>query len=643
MMSSQTFRTFGALLMAIGLVFAGISGAVSLAQTPVGDSIEDTTGVDTASLAPAGPVEACGGICIGAVAVGAAAAGTAAGAWLNGGVDREDVEEVIDAEIKQQRIDLSQSARATQQGADTFITQQNNTITDSRAIASQKAKAKLARMLNNGTTDPQTLSNAVNQTIDDYYSRTQQTLLVQQRAHLAQMAYIRNTTNADVDMDSILRMENLKQDTYEGFLSSPGDSFPKKEMTLVNGSSTTRRAVVAQAQDGSYLYTLDWSGVYGNYYWESASINSSNYLTSLGSRASFGAEFAMNAKAISTSNDSLKAQPESIVYRDFQYAKLWVEMDEAATQMKNNYDLNYVDSVAAQYQAGEIESSDLVSPEVLANEWGTSYNQTGDSIYKWANYVALGLEAPDLNKTDSITVQYNRDPDIRTVKLEATTAGSETPLNATLTFPDGNQTKRTLVDENGTSTPATLEIPESDGPAYKDIDISFTTPSSGTTVPFSPDGTTTSVGDHTVTQSTVTSKQVTERGLLFAPNAPAEWESGTTYSTNNLGTVYFARTEAPLGDEIVPVDGSFTVQNITTESGAQVDNITTRNYNKQTADASEFVNQTQNAKKVRVVVETNEPDLSGGGGLFGGFSLFGLPGPMVLVLIGGAVYLFGRD
>jgi len=649
-----TARRLGALLCAVMVITAGFGAAMSGAFGP--------TAEDTAErAAPVGESEAI----LPLVAVGAFAVGAGTAAWLSDdGVDRETAEEAIQAEVEQRRIDLAVNMKGERQDQETFAVSVGNSVNDSRNIASQKAKARMAEMLNNGTTDTSKISTEVNETIESYYSVQQRNLIARWNTHLAQMNYTVSVQNNESAMGDVVVLQS--SGSSNGNSVHPRDQIEQgnindyENVTLSNGTSVRQWYIITRHETDStdYVFVRDKVNK-RTFQEEGVSESEVDYVR-------------YNVTSISPSDDSLRDIEESTALDPSAYQSLYQAMNQSVSDLKANYGPSYVESIVAQYETGELNTSSLVSAEILANEWGTSYNQTGESIYRWASAVTLGIDAPDLNETARMQTEYERKPLTRMIRFNASLTGSSwsdsTPVNMTLTFDDENSTqvKYTLYNGSGAQDPV-VTIPANRNSSYRDIDVTLTWSEGGELWEFSPGSThTTANGELELTQEIVETVNVTEWGLVFSNSAPSGgWNASESYDLANFSeTVYWSRSTAALdtvpekrnapaiyADAInnqprminlasVGTD-SFTVTQIVNDDGEDVSSVGVRDYNRQTTDASDFVNDTKRIIEVQKVIEANEPTLGGGGGgLFAGlFGGLGGSAPIVLVAIGGALAL----
>jgi len=120
-------------------------------------------------------------------------------------------------------------------------------------------------------------------------------------------------------------------------------------------------------------------------------------------------------------------------------------------------------------------------------------------------------------------------------------------------------------------------------------------------------------------------------GVLFSQENPAsgQFENGTTYDTANItGTQYVVTS-----DQIVELDGTFTIDKITTTSGETTENVTIQKTTYETTNVTELKQQYEDLAYKRAQIEAREKALrqSAGGGFLGGGSV---PPIVALAVIG---------
>ncbi|GAA0651914.1 hypothetical protein [Salarchaeum japonicum] len=612
---TPTLRGLAAVLFALGLVTTAAGAGV------LGPGAQDT--LDDTS--PVGETEAIAPVVVGGFLAGAATASFVA-SYLNddGGVPEEKVEKIKSIEALQQKLDLHALGVSAHESGEQYRTSMENFLVDSRSIASQKAKAAALKLLNNGTKNATKVRNAMHESIEDYYSVREHNLVAKYNSHIAQLRYIINTSRNDsgISVDMVSYESKGGGDVVHGYDSLVYNS----TLTLANGTAVNTTGFKLSIDPDGYSGS-PWT--YPPYILNQTPQNSGTQTY-----------WELDAWNVSGTNETTSVSKETAINLEA-YNDLYQDINGQVSQMEANYNLSFAQEVVAGYKQGTINSSDLVTPEMLAQEFGTAYNETGASIYQWASLASMGLASPDLANTSYMTVSYAKATQTRYVTLNASgTPTAPTPYNVTV---GGEVVGQLFTTENDTS--ARVPIPEDvnatkygDQPPTVEIVTYGGLSTSWSTQKVDAGETTAVEGVNITAEQPGNWVRVTEPGMLFARNAPnGTWTTGTTYNaTTNPGTEFFA----PSGKytSITKLDGEFTIEQIVTESG-NVSTLDTRNYNYQTANASQFVNDLRELEEVREDAESRMPTTGGGGGGSGATQA----GIALIVLAGALLALDRRE
>lgn len=613
---TPSLRGVFALLFAVGIVTAA-AGSGMFAGTGLNDTLDDAS--------PVSDADACGGVCVTAVAVGSVMIYETFLDNDGGGVPKQKVEKIQSLEAQQQKLDLHALAVSAHENAEQFRNTMSNGLLESRSIASMKAKKVALEMLNNGTHNATKLTNAMHESINDYYAVRERNMIAAAQAQTAQLQYIVNASRNDSNIRSPF-LDTWWIDRFDFGWATEFETI-HDNVTLVNG--TTVNVTQLYSKDSHSQYTHQ--AVVGPGGYEKTSF-----------RHLEGDEQETLSVQVDGPNESLSA-PETVVYNYKSWGLLRNDIQQQAEQMRTNYNISFAQQLIDGWRTGKLTSSDIVTPEMLAQDYSTAYNKTGASVYQWASLASMGLDSPDIANVSHMTVDYIKSTDLRYVTL--TPSGNLTAL-APVNLSVGGEQVATLVDENGTKhsvrVPIPLDTNESKlGNQPPTVTLStydgFKQQWSSARVE---NGETTTIEGLDVTASKAGHfLRVTESGMLFARNAPnGTWQTGTTYNASTIsGTEFFA----PAGKftRITRMSGNFTIQKIVTDSGESVGNISTRNYNYQTANASEFTSQLQALEDIRKDTESREPTVGGGSGSGGNQSPYIL---VALFALGAALLYYNR-
>jgi len=281
---------------------------------------------------------------------------------------------------KQTKLNLASALVSQHHTADTYLTTVENFLADSQSIASMKAKTALVEAINNDSiTNTSQMKEVTHEAIRDYYSTRERNLVTRFNQHTAQLNY-----TSTVDYGGGLIFGKI----YSGhsWTDFRGVATDISNLTLSNGSKV--------GVNGIHFHVGE------NYPNKYGRIGNSDKT-----------ERTIEIRTNPISDESWPAEKnisQKTVLDVGRYDSLFNEIQNQPSDLISQYDDSFIDKVRTSIEAGEINTSDLVTPEMLASEWATAYNNTQASVYKWANIAALGLDSPDLANTSYMNVTYQR-------------------------------------------------------------------------------------------------------------------------------------------------------------------------------------------------------------------------------------------
>jgi len=362
-----TLRGVGALLFAVGLVTATVGGGV------LGPGAQQTFNDVTDDLNPVGEVRACGGLCVGGAVVSGIIIGETAHRaydWWTGDSTDGTYTEVS----KQETMESVESHAGTiADDQEPFHATMSNQLGDgSTTVAWTKMKAEVIKAMNNGTSE----ANATKlgkQAVNDYYASMQVNMLRQYNRSIKKTEYLKGVWTGHSDLsDSPWTNENGH--THLGYVML--------NATLANGSTVL---IKAPRVDGGSS-----KGV-------SSPIPTQNATSPDGYNVWGALDFQLR---------STEHTDKRTIVEFTKYSTLFSDSLSYRDQMTNNAEL-YVSNLYDQYNAGDINVSDVADPTTLAQEFATDYNSTGHYAYAGAELALMGVET-DLNKTFTVETQSGK-------------------------------------------------------------------------------------------------------------------------------------------------------------------------------------------------------------------------------------------
>jgi len=416
----------------------------------------------------------------------------------------------------QTELDIYQSAQNSKARSDNYQTTLDNYLSDTKTQARIIGKNAYIRALNNGSSKSAAKTEAKN-AVSDYYAVKQTNLANEWTVQVEQYNYLSDVVSSETGVSSgfIYTQESALNG---GMDETRIDNTPSTTVSLVNGSTATVTGIEYTATDGS---------------------NDAGLVTADPTTVPISKDQTLEGQLDGIAVTAPDSNYDDLTYMDLSaYTSRWATIQSQNTQVQNDMD-TLAENTYSAYQQGEINSSDLVDPYVLANE-----RSAGDNFDTWA--------------TSQLTLLGQNSPD----NLES--GGS-------------------------------FEVTTSDGTTYE--------------------------------------------GVLTSPENPAsgQFEAGTTYKTSDIGGTQYVVAS----DEIVKLSGTFTVGNITTSGGEQVQNATIQKTQYTTTNVTELKQLYEDLAYRRAEIEAREQALAGGGG----FSLGGLgeSGPVAIVAVAGAALLLLKD
>ncbi|UVE49636.1 hypothetical protein KU306_12040 [Haloferax larsenii] len=296
--------------------------------------------------------------------------------WESGG--QTDVENLT-------ATDAYANGLALKDSSDSYLTQTENFVEDTRTVAYTKAKISLINDINNGTNVSQAKNNA-NETVEDYYSQIERNIIADWNQKTLQAEYLTNTS---------LNVYPYHSGHYGGATSSMNSDYRElgfggdaadqgrgwANYTLMNGSNVSVRYVIHD--HGTFNSGEDalWAP-------DENDVDVSTLAM-------------LDAIAIEDPNNT--SNLPHVLDRN-RIAAVIDDLDAQASQVKSNMG-PVADGYYAEYQAGDINSTELamLDPSVIAAEASTDLNSTGYYSYAAVQLAAIGAEG-SLNTSHNLTV-----------------------------------------------------------------------------------------------------------------------------------------------------------------------------------------------------------------------------------------------
>lgn len=355
-------RVIGAVGMAGALVLA-VAGAPIIGP-PIDSTVMQANPTDDAeAIAPA-----VGAAAVGGVAIGGAVA-TAYHDWQS-----PDDEDLAEADWDETTASVHGHAATLQQKNEEVLTSVNNTLEQSKNTARMKAKNELIKAMNEDESESVAKERAI-EAVEDYYAKQQQDLIVGSNTTMIDIKHMVESLESHDDHGSDDYLEGYTED-FEGDTEvvdvGLGDPHTQVEnKTLVNGTEAPITALnvdpLGSAPEHLFLFSGD-----GNW-WHAPAPNSQSDGISFAKTRDYGVS-------------------------DTTYSDLWKSAENYESDVEDEIG-DFADEVYDSYEAGEINSSDLVDPYLAASEYSPE-NET--SAFTVRSLSAMGIEPPANLSSDDV-------------------------------------------------------------------------------------------------------------------------------------------------------------------------------------------------------------------------------------------------
>lgn len=356
-------RAFAAVFVAIVVVSAAIGSPAIM---------PDRSG-------PVGEAEAfaCGGICI---ATGAGiAVGMGAGYVVNEYLSGDDTSSTyIKSDAHETEVEVYEHGRTIDSGRETVNTIMENQVQDgSRNIAWAKAKKAVISEMNAGANESDAAA-AGRQAVADYYSSMQINLVNQWNDEIRKVQYINNVYVGHDSLSSdyggpIYFMYDDNGAEYNYITDVPNATYI---VTTANGTNLT--ATVVETHEFNSPSTEE------NFGPTPPSVIAFNGSGDY-SHESFGNPFQLVDHSYNES-----AVPDVTIHNMSRTHEVYQATMDANSQMASNVDL-YTQNLYQEYNAGDLNVSDIPDPSTLSQEYATDYNSTGYYAYAGADLALMGV------------------------------------------------------------------------------------------------------------------------------------------------------------------------------------------------------------------------------------------------------------
>jgi len=285
------------------------------------------------------------------------------------------------------------SHASTQLASDeTFLTLYGNYMEDTEARAWMIMERSVANAYENGSTAAEAKARA-NENIREYYATKQHNLLEQYNVSIAAYEYMRNESSTAGIEGDVWTSPNVDSENASG-LTASHTGFETVTVDLLDGSNKTVHTPMVDVSIDSGSTTLSPTPV----------PSSATYTWNFDGQPNPRVEFMQqNIRP----PDGYTSQLAYIWMDD--WTEPWAEIENQADTMQNQTD-SFVDATYADFEQGDINSSDLLSRLTLMEELMVEGNNESATFEQQvAALSAMGLSSPNISDTGVMKVDYEHD------------------------------------------------------------------------------------------------------------------------------------------------------------------------------------------------------------------------------------------
>jgi hypothetical protein len=288
-----------------------------------------------------------------------------------------------DTDSEQTKVDIYSDGKQLSQSADNYLTTGSNYANDTETVAWSKMQVAVAESYKNGSTESQAKLAAEN-AIEDYYAVQQRNLLAQWNTHVSTLWELKQVAKNEQNVSEFHVRMVPRRDGYSGTPYEDNDYIwdaqENRTITLANGSDVTAKQLsisYAPGSSDSGAISLDTGSVQ---------------------------EYEFKAGYVAPPTDSYN---KTKVIDFARYYNQWNTLESKESSVVSEAQ-TYVNATYGDYEAGNINASDVISSQTAMFEYGTQRGGSNQSLYDAVGALALaGYDTPTLNGSGTMDVSYD--------------------------------------------------------------------------------------------------------------------------------------------------------------------------------------------------------------------------------------------
>jgi hypothetical protein len=312
------------------------------------------------------------------------------------------VQEMKESDANQTEVDIYSAASGVKSGQQSWNGPMDNYLQDTDSVAWMKAEKAVAEAYKNGSTKSEA-KVAAKEAIAGYYATKQLNLIEQWNVSVSQTQTLRE----QAEMEDGISEFYVDVPNRTGTSSTTGETFiigwnrtHSQTVSLVNGTTEDAAAVWVMS------YNVDgdtWKHYQGD--------GSANATVNTGTTNDIVAPNTVDT--IPTNITTLRVNPpndnydKQTVLNFTEFKNRWDRIDSQNSALQNEAD-NFVEATWTDFDDGSVNASDVVSSHTAMFEYGVRSGNESEGL--WRSTAALsmmGYDSPDLNKSGTMTVEYN--------------------------------------------------------------------------------------------------------------------------------------------------------------------------------------------------------------------------------------------
>jgi len=294
----------------------------------------------------------------------------------------ENTVDTSDLDAQQTKIEIYQSAQNQHASEEQLHTTRDNYLNDTRTQALIAGKNAYIRALNNGSSKS-AAKTAAKGAVQDYYHTKQVNLVTQWDAALAHHDYLQNVSR-NQSLEARYASQTFRVTDHSGLFSDSNDHI---SVESYNYSTKTLTTVDNKNIDSTVLRLDAYNGYdTGNHHYYNIDLKEAG--TKQDNEGGDGVPITVKGLGIKKPNSDYSDIESMDINK---YRLQWTQIEAQNSDVQSQIDV-LVNGTYDEYQAGDINNSDLVDPYVFTQEFSP-----GEDYQVWAasQLTMLGANGPE--------------------------------------------------------------------------------------------------------------------------------------------------------------------------------------------------------------------------------------------------------